>query len=121
MDLNDEFIEVTRPIRVLLHPKYLRHRLRKKQSIDEQSTMSATTVEQLDVPDDEHDEHETEWLDETGVDEEDVGHIDDDESEMDTSQDDEQHDYIEQEEKKTILESDDDEDMSHWASCTIST
>lgn len=75
--------------------------------------MSATTVEQLDVADDDHDEHETEWLDETGVDEEDAGHIDDDESEMDTSHDDEQHDYIEQEEKRAIQESDDDEDMSH--------
>lgn len=110
MDVNDEFIEITRPIRVLLHPKYLRHRLRKKQSIDEQSTMSATTVEQLDIPDDDNDEHETEWLDETNVDEEETGHIDDDESEMDTSQDDEQ---IEYNERRNIPDSDEDEDMSH--------
>jgi hypothetical protein len=112
--MNDEFIEITRPIRVQLHPKYLRHRLRKKQSIDEQSTMSTTTVEQLDTIDDEHDEQETEWLDETGVDEEEVGHVDDDESEMDTSQDDEQHDYIEHEEQRVHRDSDDDDDtMSH--------
>jgi hypothetical protein len=113
MDINDEFVEVTRPVRVLLHPKYLRHRLRKKHSIDEQSTMSATTVEQLDIADDDNDEHETEWLDETGVDEEEIGHVDDDESEMDTSQDDEQIEYVEQEEKRKTGDSDDDEEMSH--------
>ncbi|CAF3546087.1 unnamed protein product [Adineta steineri] len=110
MDVNDEFVEITQPIRVLLHPKYLRHRLRKKHSIDEQSTMSATTVEQLDIPDDDNDEHETEWLDETGVDEEETGHIDDDESEMDTSQDDEQIEYVE---TRKTPDSDEDEDMSH--------
>jgi hypothetical protein len=109
MDVNDEFVEITRPIRVLLHPKYLRHRLRKKHSIDEQSTMSATTIEQLDLPDDD-DEQETEWLDETGVDEEEIGHIDDDESEMDTSQDDEQIEYVE---RRNNPDSDEDEDMSH--------
>jgi hypothetical protein len=108
MDVNDEFVDITRPIRVLLHPKYLRHRLRKKHSIDEQSTMSATTVEQPD--DDDNDEQETEWLDETGVDEEEIGHIDDDESEMDTSQDDEQIEYVE---RQQIPDSDEDEDMSH--------
>jgi hypothetical protein len=108
MDVNDEFVDITRPIRVLLHPKYLRHRLRKKHSIDEQSTMSATTVEQPD--DDDNDEQETEWLDETGVDEEETGHIDDDESEMDTSQDDEQIEYVE---RQQIPDSDEDEDMSH--------
>ena len=110
MDVNDEFVEITRPIRVLLHPKYLRHRLRKKHSIDEQSTMSATTVEQSDLPDDDHDEQETEWLDETGVDEEESGHIDDDESEMDTSQDDEQIEYVQ---RRQMLDSDEDEEMSH--------
>jgi hypothetical protein len=110
MDLNDEFVEITRPIRVLLHPKYLRHRLRKKDSIDEPSTMSATTVEQLELADDDNDEHETEWLDETGVDEEETGHMDDDESEMDTSQDDEQIEYIE---RRKTPDSDEDEDMSH--------
>jgi hypothetical protein len=108
MDVNDEFVEITRPIRVLLHPKYLRHRLRKKHSIDEQSTMSATTVEQLDIVDD---EHETEWLDEAGVDEEETGHInDDDESEMETSQDEEQMEFIE---RRKTPDSDEDEDMSH--------
>jgi hypothetical protein len=110
MDVNDEFVEITRPIRVLLHPKYLRHRLRKKHSIDELSTMSATTVEQLDIADDDNDEHETEWLDETGVDEEETGHIDDDESEMDTSQDDEQIEYVE---RRNTPDSDEDEEMSH--------
>ena len=71
--------------------------------------MSTTTVEPLDVADDdEHDEHETEWLDETGVDEEEVGHVDDDESEMDTSQDEEQH-----EGRRTTRDSDEDEEMSH--------
>ena len=110
MDLNEEFVEITRPIRVLLHPKYLRHRLRKKHSVDEQSTMSATTVEQLDMPDD---EPETEWLDETGGDEEEPNPMDDDESEMDTSQDDEQIECAEQEEARPTADSDDDEDMSH--------
>ncbi|CAF2644910.1 unnamed protein product [Rotaria sp. Silwood2] len=110
MDINDEFVEITRPIRVLLHPKYLRHRLRKKHSIDEQSTMSATTVEQLDIADDDNDEHETEWLDETGVDEEETGHMDDDESEMDTSQDDEQIEYVE---RRKTPDSDEDEEMSY--------
>jgi hypothetical protein len=107
MDVNDEFVEITRPIRVLLHPKYLRHRLRKKHSIDEQSTMSATTVEQ---PDDDNDEQETEWLDETGVDEEETGHMYDDESEMDTSQDDEQIEFVERPQNP---DSDEDEEMSH--------
>ena len=111
MDLNDEFVEITRPIRVLLHPKYLRHRLRKKHSIDEQSTMSATTVEQLElIDDDNNDEQETEWLDETGVDEEETGHIDDDESEMDTSQDEEQIEYVE---RQKTPDSDEDDDMVH--------
>jgi hypothetical protein len=72
--------------------------------------MSATTVEQLDLPDDDNDENETEWFDETGVDEEENGHIDDDESEMDISQEDEQIEYIE---RKNTMDSDEDEDMSH--------
>ncbi|CAF3772754.1 unnamed protein product [Rotaria socialis] len=110
MDINDEFVEITRPIRVLLHPKYLRHRLRKKHSIDEQSTMSATTVEQLDIAEDDNDEPETEWLDEAGVDEEETGHMDDDESEMDTSQDDEQVEYVE---RRKTPDSDEDEEMSY--------
>ncbi|CAF2124362.1 unnamed protein product [Rotaria magnacalcarata] len=108
MDINDEFVEITRPIRVLLHPKYLRHRLRKKHSIDEQSTMSATTVEQLDIAEDDNDEPETEWLDETG--EEETGHMDDDESEMDASQDDEQVEYVE---RRKTPDSDEDEEMSY--------
>lgn len=110
MDMNDEFVEITRPIRVLLHPKYLRHRLRKKQSIDEQSTMSATTVEQLDIPEDENDEPENEWFDETGVDEEETGHMDDDESEMETSQDEEQTEYTD---RRRTPDSDEDEEMSY--------
>ena len=111
MDLNSEFVEITRPIRVLLHPKYLRHRLRKKHSIDEQSTMSATTVEQLETVDDDNDEDESEWLDETGADEEEeTGHMDDDESEMDTSQDDEQIEYLE---RRINLDSDEDDEMSY--------
>lgn len=108
MDINDEFVEITRPIRVLLHPKYLRHRSRKKHSIDEPSTMSATTVEKLAIPDDDNDEHETEWLDENGVDEEETGHMDD-ESEMDASQEDEQ---MECAERRKASDSDEDEDMS---------
>ena len=45
--------------------------------------------------DDDNDENQIEWYDETGVDEEETGHIDDDESEMDTSQDEEQTEFVE--------------------------
>lgn len=103
--MNDEFIEITRPIRVLLHPKYLRHRLRKKHNVDEPSTMSTTTVEQLELAEEDNDEQEPEWLDE-----EETGHIDDDESEMETNQDDEQMEFIE---RQNSRESDDDEEMIH--------
>ncbi|UJR35873.1 hypothetical protein I4U23_028616 [Adineta vaga] len=112
MDPNDEYIEITKPIRALLHPKYLRHRSRKKHSVDEKTPLTTTTVARLeiDMGDDDNDEHETEWLDETGVDEEETGHIDDDESEMDISQDEEQIDYVE---RRTTADSDDDDDMTH--------
>jgi hypothetical protein len=49
-------------------------------------------------------------LDETGVDEEETGHMYDDESEMDTSQDDEQIEFVERPQNP---DSDEDEEMSH--------
>ena len=72
--------------------------------------MSATTVEQVEMPDD---EHETEWYDETAADEEEMAHLDDDELEMDTSQDEDQQDPIEPEERRANRDSDDDDEMSH--------
>lgn len=110
LDLNEEFVEISRPIRVILHPKYLRHRLRKKQQLEEQSTMSATTVEQTESIDD---EHENESFDEIQADEEEMAALDDDESEMETSHDEDQQDFIEHEQRRISIDSDEDEDMSH--------
>ncbi|CAF1642048.1 unnamed protein product [Adineta ricciae] len=109
MDVNEEYIEITKPIRALIHPKYSQHRSRKKHSVDEKTTTTTTPVVQLemDMGDDDNDEHDAEWLDETGADEEETGHMDDDESEMDTSQDEEQVDFVE---RRANHDSDDDDD-----------
>ncbi|CAF1486681.1 unnamed protein product, partial [Didymodactylos carnosus] len=104
MDINEEFLEITKPIRVLLHPKYQRYR-KKKNSMDggQLQTMETSTTS---FDNDTTNFDDDEWF-EDDEEEEDEDYYERHE-ESPIEQEEQQDDHIEKEE--TILDDDMDVD-----------